>query len=133
MLADSLEGDLKWPSDQQVSNGDNPSLRSFSVRSGGVFGTRCPPGMSRNSWRSAVWMLTIPPCGAGSCVMLLNWTNGCDAISNRPTSRGESTRLTVKVKGIWRYLYRAIDSAGATIDFLLSARRDADAAKRLFR
>jgi transposase-like protein len=30
-------------------------------------------------------------------------------------------------------LYRAIDSAGATIDFLLSAFRDADAAKRLFR
>jgi IS6 family transposase len=31
------------------------------------------------------------------------------------------------------YLYRAIDSAGATIDFLLSSKRDADAAKRLFR
>src|ERR1039457_1896776 len=31
------------------------------------------------------------------------------------------------------YLYRAIDSRGATIDFLLSAFRDADAAKRLFR
>ena len=30
-------------------------------------------------------------------------------------------------------LYRAIDSAGATIVFLLSALRDADAAKRLFR
>jgi transposase-like protein len=30
-------------------------------------------------------------------------------------------------------LYRAIDSRGATIDFLLSAFRDADAAKRLFR
>jgi transposase-like protein len=30
-------------------------------------------------------------------------------------------------------LYRAIDSTGATIDFLLSALRDADAAKRLFR
>jgi hypothetical protein len=30
-------------------------------------------------------------------------------------------------------LYRAIDSKGATIDFLLSALRDADAAKRLFR
>ena len=29
--------------------------------------------------------------------------------------------------------FRAIDSAGATIDFLLSAFRDADAAKRLFR
>jgi transposase-like protein len=30
-------------------------------------------------------------------------------------------------------LYRAIDSAGATIDFLLSGLRDADAATRLFR
>jgi transposase, IS6 family len=39
----------------------------------------------------------------------------------------------VRVNGRWCYLYRAIDSAGATIDFLLSARRDADAAKRLFR
>ena len=39
----------------------------------------------------------------------------------------------VKVKGRWCYLYRAIDSAGATIDFLLSAARDADAARRLFR
>ena len=39
----------------------------------------------------------------------------------------------IKVKGRWCYLYRAIDSTGATIDFLLSANRDADAAKRLFR
>ena len=39
----------------------------------------------------------------------------------------------VRVKGRWCYLYRAIDSTGATIDFLLSALRDAAAAKRLFR
>jgi IS6 family transposase len=39
----------------------------------------------------------------------------------------------VRVKGRWCYLYRTIDSKGATIDFLLSAFRDADAAKRLFR
>ena len=38
-----------------------------------------------------------------------------------------------RVKGRWCYLYRAIDSAGATIDFLLSALGDANAAKRLFR
>src|SRR5450755_3762909 len=39
----------------------------------------------------------------------------------------------IRVQGRWCYLYRAIDSAGATIDFLLSALRDADAAKQLFR
>jgi IS6 family transposase len=39
----------------------------------------------------------------------------------------------VKVKGCWTYLYRAVDSRGQTIDFLLSAKRDAAAAKRFFR
>jgi transposase-like protein len=38
----------------------------------------------------------------------------------------------IRVKGKWTYLYRAVDSAGATIDFLLAARRDAAAAKRFF-
>ncbi len=36
----------------------------------------------------------------------------------------------VKVKGRWRYLYRAIDKDGATLDFFLSERRSAKAAKR---
>ncbi len=39
----------------------------------------------------------------------------------------------IKVKGAWTYLYRAVDSLGQTIDFLLSVRRDAAAAKRFFR
>jgi len=39
----------------------------------------------------------------------------------------------IRVKGRWCYLYRPIDSTGATIDFLLSALRDAAAAERLFR
>ena len=42
-------------------------------------------------------------------------------------------RTYVRVRGRWCYLYRAIDSAGATIDFVLSGWRDAAAAKRLFR
>ncbi|MFC7556009.1 DDE-type integrase/transposase/recombinase [Pseudoroseomonas wenyumeiae] len=37
------------------------------------------------------------------------------------------------MKGRWMYLYRAVDSRGQTIDFLLSAKRDAEAAKRFFR
>ena len=38
----------------------------------------------------------------------------------------------IKVNGQWKYLYRAVDKEGATIDFLLRARRDAAAASRFF-
>ena len=36
----------------------------------------------------------------------------------------------IKVKGKWKYLYRAVDKNGHTIDFLLTAKRDKDAARR---
>jgi len=39
----------------------------------------------------------------------------------------------IKVKGQEKYLYRAVDSTGQTIDFLLTAKRDAAAAKWFFR
>ncbi|WP_154661178.1 IS6 family transposase [Microvirga lotononidis] len=39
----------------------------------------------------------------------------------------------IRVKGEWVYLYRAADAHGHTIDFLLSRRRDAAAARRFFR
>jgi transposase-like protein len=38
----------------------------------------------------------------------------------------------IKVKGVWKYLYRAVDKQGKTIDFLLTAKRDMAAAKRFF-
>jgi transposase-like protein len=37
------------------------------------------------------------------------------------------------VDGEWRYLYRAVDGTGQTIEFMLSAKRDKKAAKRFFR
>jgi len=39
----------------------------------------------------------------------------------------------IEVKGEWKYLYRAVDSAGNTLDFMLSAKRDGKAAARFFR
>ena len=51
----------------------------------------------------------------------------------RRKSVGSSWRLDetyIKVKGKWKYLYRAVDKSGQTIDFLLTARRDKDAARR---
>ena len=39
----------------------------------------------------------------------------------------------IKVKGEWKYLYRAVDSEGNTLDFMLSARRNKKAAKRFFK
>jgi transposase, IS6 family len=39
----------------------------------------------------------------------------------------------IKIKGVWKYLYRAVDSAGNTLDFMLSATRDGNAAARFFR
>ena len=39
----------------------------------------------------------------------------------------------IRVAGRWTYLYRAIDSTGETIDFMLSPKRDAMSAKHLLR
>jgi transposase-like protein len=48
---------------------------------------------------------------------------------------GKSWRMDetyIKVKGQWKYLYRALDKDGNTVDFLLRARRDRLAARRYF-
>ena len=38
--------------------------------------------------------------------------------------------ISMRIKGTWRYLYRAVDKAGATSDFLLTAKRDRKVALR---
>jgi transposase-like protein len=46
------------------------------------------------------------------------------------TRRWHIDETYIKVRGRWRYLYRAIDSNGDTIEFWFSARRNLAAAKR---
>jgi transposase-like protein len=47
----------------------------------------------------------------------------------RPNRSWRCDETYIRVAGQWTYLYRAIDSAGNTIDFLLSPRRNVIAAK----
>ena len=48
---------------------------------------------------------------------------------------GESRRMDetcIKIKSVWKYLYRAVDKEGKTVDFLLTAHRVMAAAKQVF-
>jgi transposase, IS6 family len=52
----------------------------------------------------------------------------------KPTNKSYRIDETyIRVKGQDKYLYRAVDSTGQTIDFLLTAKRDTAAAKRFLR
>lgn len=55
------------------------------------------------------------------------------AFQKRKRATGNRLRLDetyIKVKGEWKYFYRAVDKEGQTVDFLLTAKRDRKAAKR---
>ena len=52
----------------------------------------------------------------------------------RPTNDSWRVDETyIKVKGKWKYFYRAVDSNGDTIDFMLSTKRNRKAAKKFFK
>src|ERR1700744_2853860 len=56
-----------------------------------------------------------------------------EAFRRRKRAVGRSWRMDetyIKVRGRWKYLYRAVDRDGETVDFLLTARRDEAAARR---
>jgi putative transposase len=58
------------------------------------------------------------------------------AFRKRKRPVGTSWRMDetyVRIKGAWKYLYRAVDKAGDTVDFLLTAKRDRKAALRFLR
>jgi IS6 family transposase len=73
----------------------------------------------RSVWR---WIQCYAPELSRRCWRKLRITSG--------SWRVDETYL--RVAGKWTYLYRAVDSTGDTIDFLLSPKRDASAAKWFF-
>ena len=83
--------------------------------------------MSKNSWRNVGWTWIIPLSTAGSSNIA---RNSEEAFHRRKRPVWVSWRMDetyIKVKGQWRYLYRAVDKHGQTIDFLLTEHRDTEA------
>ena len=68
---------------------------------------------------------------------VLKYTQELDkAFRQRKRPVGGSWRMDetyISVRGKWKYLYRAVDKSGDTIDFLLTAKRDHKAAMRFLR
>ncbi len=65
---------------------------------------------------------------------VIKFTPGLEkAVRRLKRASGKSWRVDetyIKVKGQWKYLYRAVDKEGNTVDYLLTAKRDRKAAKR---
>ena len=58
------------------------------------------------------------------------------SVRKNKSSVGSSWRMDetyIKVKGQWKYLYRAVDKKVQTVDYLLIAKRDKKASKRFFK
>jgi IS6 family transposase len=73
-----------------------------------------------------------------SHTMIMKWVHKVGPLLDKMVrpylkSRSGSWRLdetSIKVKGVWMYLYRAVDRHGNTIDFYFSKTRSGKAAKR---
>jgi transposase-like protein len=74
----------------------------------------------------------MSPCSVGAAVHPL-LADAARFARHSPGDRWLVDETYVKVNGVWRYVYRAVDQYGQVIDVLVSARRDADAARRFFR
>ena len=72
---------------------------------------------------------------------IMRWVQGFAPEFDRRWNRfarqsGDSWRVDetyIKIRGVWTYLYRAVDQEGRTVDFRLSPRRDVTAARLFFR
>jgi transposase-like protein len=63
----------------------------------------------------------------------LQFADAAGFARHSPGDRSFVDETYVKVNGVWRNVYRAVDQHGQVIDVLVSARRDGEAARRFFR
>src|SRR4051812_11054163 len=115
------------------SEGVSTPRMSSSCPCVGIYGIPYPTSMwqSYSPNEGSPWTAVV--CGAGCKLTLLEINKRCRP-HLKPTNKSYRVDETyIKVRGQEKYLYRAVDSTGQTIDFLLTAKRDAAAAKRFFR
>ena len=75
-------------------------------------------------------MLTIPGLSDGYTLRLFEITKRTRRLHKHPTNDWSPVEQTyIQLKGKWKYFYRAIDSAGNSIDFWLSATQPKPAAQ----
>ena len=76
---------------------------------------------------ASVWITHHSPLGAAATCR--SWANVSAGTFAVPVGSWRVDETYARVAGNWAYLYRAVDSAGETIDFMLSPKRDLVAAK----
>ncbi|WGF90333.1 DDE-type integrase/transposase/recombinase [Marinivivus vitaminiproducens] len=105
---------------------------SFSGRCAGTCSSRSATATSNGcSPTAASWSITSA-CFAGCNASRSSWIKRTRRHLRRCRGPWHVDETYLRVDGQWRYLYRAVDGTGRTIDFMLSAKRDKAAARRFF-
>jgi putative transposase len=92
--------------------------------------TTLPSGVGKVLKRLHYPLDVILPCVRWYVAYSLSLRNLGEMMAEGKSWRMDETH--VKVKGQWKYLYRAVNKQGNTIDFLLRAHCDKAAARRYF-
>ena len=110
-------GQCSWRHRFRVcSSRGNSNRKSSFWRLVGICVFPCRTGTSRSCLPSEACKPITSRCGVGSSGMPQKWNDVC-ALGLRPTNDSWRVDETyIRVKGNWVYLYRAVDSSGATID-----------------
>ena len=77
-------------------------------------------------------MLITSRCTGGFNASTRSLSNWLDPAGIRAGNRWFVDETYVKVAGLWRYVYRAVDQHGQVIDVYVSPKRDIAAARRFF-